>query len=102
MGAGTDKVEARDVFALVVEAEPGGLCEDRRDGKAGAVGGEQFVAEVGRGDVELGDEVLVEVPPREKETVGAQVVELMRTAADLDVPLEVNVSWGHTWAAAKG
>ena len=52
--------------------------------------------------LQVHDEVLVEVPPREKETVGAQVVELMRTAADLDVPLEVNVSWGHTWAAAKG
>ncbi|MFN9954310.1 MAG: hypothetical protein ACK55I_14540, partial [bacterium] len=30
-------------------------------GEAGAMGGEQLVAEVGRGDVELGDEVFVEV-----------------------------------------
>jgi len=29
------------------------------------------------------------------------VIELMRGAADLDVPLEVNVAWGDTWAAAK-
>jgi DNA polymerase I-like protein with 3'-5' exonuclease and polymerase domains len=25
----------------------------------------------------------------------------MRNAADLDVPLEVNVAWGTTWADAK-
>jgi DNA polymerase I-like protein with 3'-5' exonuclease and polymerase domains len=25
----------------------------------------------------------------------------MRHAADLDVPLEVNVTWGTTWADAK-
>ena len=30
------------------------------------------------------------------------VVDLMRNAADLDVPLEVNVTWGTTWADAKG
>lgn len=51
--------------------------------------------------LQVHDEVLVEVPPDEKETVGGRVVELMRDAADLDVPLEVNVSWGDTWAAAK-
>jgi DNA polymerase-1 len=52
--------------------------------------------------LQVHDEVLVEVPPAEKETVGDLVIELMHGAADLDVPLEVNVSWGHTWAAAKG
>ena len=52
--------------------------------------------------LQVHDEVLVEVPPAEKETIGARVVELMHDAADLDVPLEVNVSWGDTWAAAKG
>ena len=61
MGAGADEVEAGNVFALVVEAEPGGLRENGRDGEAGAVRGEEGVAEVGRGDVELGDEVLVEI-----------------------------------------
>ncbi len=29
-------------------------------------------------------------------------MQIMRDAAELDVPLEVNVSWGDTWAAAKG
>ncbi|WP_051062706.1 DNA polymerase I [Ilumatobacter nonamiensis] len=52
--------------------------------------------------LQVHDEVLVEVPPSEKETIGGLVVDLMHDAADLDVPLEVNVSWGDTWAEAKG
>jgi DNA polymerase-1 len=52
--------------------------------------------------LQVHDEVLVEVPPSEQDEIGGLVVDLMRGAADLDVPLEVNVSWGHTWAAAKG
>ena len=48
-----------------------------------------------------GDEVLVEVPEDECDAVGPLVIELMRGAASLDVPLEVNVAWGDTWAAAK-
>jgi DNA polymerase I len=52
--------------------------------------------------LQVHDEVLVEVPEGERDEVGALVVDLMRGAADLDVPLEVNVSWGRTWADAKG
>jgi DNA polymerase-1 len=52
--------------------------------------------------LQVHDEVLVEVPPAEKDEIGTRVIELMHDAAHLDVPLEVNVSWGHTWAAAKG
>jgi DNA polymerase-1 len=52
--------------------------------------------------LQVHDEVLVEVPPEEKDTVGPLLIEIMRNAAVLDVPLEVNVSWGTTWAAAKG
>jgi DNA polymerase-1 len=51
--------------------------------------------------LQVHDEVLVEVPEREREAVGELVVSLMRGAADLDVPLEVNVAWGTTWASAK-
>jgi DNA polymerase-1 len=51
--------------------------------------------------LQVHDEVLVEVPPGEKDTIGEQVIEIMHDAAQLDVPLEVNVSWGHTWAEAK-
>ena len=56
--------------------------------------------------LQVHDEVLVEVPEDEREVVGPLVVDIMRHAADrgddtLDVPLEVNVSWGKTWADAK-
>jgi DNA polymerase-1 len=51
--------------------------------------------------LQVHDEVLVEVPVHERDEVGPMVVDLMRSAADLDVPLEVNVAWGSTWAAAK-
>jgi DNA polymerase-1 len=52
--------------------------------------------------LQVHDEVLVEVPPSEKDTIGKLVIDIMHDAAELDVPLEVNVSWGDTWAAAKG
>jgi DNA polymerase-1 len=52
--------------------------------------------------LQVHDEVIVEVPPGEHDAVGELVVDLMRGAAELDVPLEVNVAWGETWAAAKG
>jgi DNA polymerase-1 len=52
--------------------------------------------------LQVHDEVLVEVPPAEHDEVGELVVDIMRDAAELDVPLEVNVAWGDTWAAAKG
>jgi len=52
--------------------------------------------------LQVHDEVLVEVPTGEKESVGPMVLDLMRGAADLAVPLEVNAAWGATWADAKG
>lgn len=52
--------------------------------------------------LQVHDEVLVEVPPSERAEIGDLVIEIMRGAAELDVALEVNVSWGDTWAAAKG
>jgi DNA polymerase-1 len=52
--------------------------------------------------LQVHDEVIVEVPEDEHDEVGDLVVRLMRDAARLDVPLEVNVSWGDTWASAKG
>ncbi|CAB4899405.1 unannotated protein [freshwater metagenome] len=52
--------------------------------------------------LQVHDEVLVEVPEAERQVVGPMVIDIMRAAAQLDVPLEVNVSWGSTWAAAKG
>ncbi len=52
--------------------------------------------------LQVHDEVIVEVPVSEREIVGPLIIDIMRQAAHLDVPLEVNVSWGDTWAAAKG
>ncbi|HZQ26056.1 MAG TPA: DNA polymerase I [Acidimicrobiales bacterium] len=52
--------------------------------------------------LQVHDEVLVEVPPDERDRAAALTLEAMRGAADLRVPLEVNVSWGATWAEAKG
>ena len=52
--------------------------------------------------LQVHDEVLVEVPEAERDQVGPLVIDIMRDAVHLDVPLEVNVSWGTTWAAAKG
>jgi DNA polymerase-1 len=52
--------------------------------------------------LQVHDEVLVEVPEVEREEAETLVVDLMRHAADLSVPLEVNVARGRSWAAAKG
>jgi DNA polymerase-1 len=47
------------------------------------------------------DEVIVEAPVAEKANVERIVLEVMRGAAQLAVPLEVNAAWGRTWADAK-
>ena len=52
--------------------------------------------------LQVHDEIIVEVPDAEKDQVAALVLPIMRAAASLSVPLEVNVAWGSTWAAAKG
>lgn len=52
--------------------------------------------------LQVHDEIIVEVPEAEHDEVGDLVVGLMRSAVELDVPLEVNVAWGSTWADAKG
>ena len=52
--------------------------------------------------LQVHDEVILEVPPDEEEAAAKAVVEAMRGAADLSVPLEVNLSWGRSWADAKG
>jgi DNA polymerase I len=52
--------------------------------------------------LQVHDEIVVEVVGGEHDAVGALTIETMRDAAELDVPLETNVSWGKTWADAKG
>jgi DNA polymerase-1 len=52
--------------------------------------------------LEVHDDFIVEVPADEHGVVGDLVIDLMKGAAELDVPFEVDVSWGDTLAAAKG
>ena len=52
--------------------------------------------------LQVHDEVILEVPPDEREQVQELVLDGMHGAADLRVPLAVNVSWGETWCDAKG
>jgi DNA polymerase I len=52
--------------------------------------------------LQVHDEVIVEVPPDEEEAAAEVVTEAMTGAADLRVPLTINLSWGDTWADAKG
>ena len=51
--------------------------------------------------LQVHDEVIVEVVEREHDSVGALVLDAMMGAAQLDVPLVVNASWGRSWAGAK-
>ncbi|MDQ6696917.1 MAG: DNA polymerase, partial [Actinomycetota bacterium] len=52
--------------------------------------------------LQVHDEVLLEVPPAEHDAAAELTVETLRGAADLRVPLEVNLSFGQSWADAKG
>jgi DNA polymerase-1 len=52
--------------------------------------------------LQVHDEVILEVPPDEREQADELVLHAMSGAFDLRVPLEVNLSHGASWAAAKG
>jgi DNA polymerase-1 len=52
--------------------------------------------------LQVHDEVLVEVPFDERAAVGELTGKVMRGACELRVPLEVHLSWGPSWADAKG
>ncbi|HEX2383356.1 MAG TPA: DNA polymerase I [Acidimicrobiales bacterium] len=51
--------------------------------------------------LQVHDEVLVELPPQEHDRAAALTAEVMAGAAQLRVPLAVNLSFGVTWADAK-
>jgi DNA polymerase I len=51
--------------------------------------------------LQVHDEVILEVPAVEREAATALVVDAMSDAFTLRVPLEVNLSFGKTWADAK-
>jgi DNA polymerase I len=52
--------------------------------------------------LQVHDEVILEVPPAEEARAGELTTEAMATAAQLSVPLVAEVSWGDSWADAKG
>ncbi|QYG93329.1 DNA polymerase I [Iamia sp. SCSIO 61187] len=51
--------------------------------------------------LQVHDEVILDVEPKEHDAIAALTLEVMRGAADLRVPLEVNLAFGATWADAK-
>lgn len=51
--------------------------------------------------LQVHDEVIVEVPDDEHDVVEELVLETMKHAAQLHVPLEVNAAWGRSWAEGK-
>ncbi|HEX6394874.1 MAG TPA: DNA polymerase I [Acidimicrobiales bacterium] len=52
--------------------------------------------------LQVHDEVILEVPPDEEDAASGAVSDAMAGAADLLVPLTINLAWGDTWASAKG
>ncbi len=52
--------------------------------------------------LQVHDEVVVEVPAGEEEPAERLTRQAMEHAYELRVPLEVEIAWGDTWAAAKG
>ena len=51
--------------------------------------------------LQVHDEVIVEVPPAEHDAIAELTNQVMEDAADLRVPLAVNLSFGRSWAEAK-
>jgi DNA polymerase-1 len=51
--------------------------------------------------LQVHDEVILDVEPSEHDDIAELTLDVMRGAADLRVPLEVNLAFGSTWAAAK-
>jgi DNA polymerase I len=51
--------------------------------------------------LQVHDEVILEVPARERDVAAEVVVDAMMGAAELRVPLTVNLAWGDNWAEAK-
>ena len=51
--------------------------------------------------LQVHDEVILEVHPDESNAIKTMTIENMKSAAELRVPLEVNVAAGPSWAQAK-
>jgi len=86
MNAGIQGLAA-DIFKVALVRVDGGLTAAAMDSRL---------------VLQVHDEVILEVPPAEEDQAAALVVEAMMGACELCVPMEVNLSWGTTWAEAKG
>jgi DNA polymerase-1 len=51
--------------------------------------------------LQVHDEVILEVPPAEHDAIAKLTVQTLAGAAELRVPLEVNLAFGASWADAK-
>ena len=51
--------------------------------------------------LQVHDEVILEVPDDERDRAQELTLDAMHGAASLNVPLDVNVSWGRSWAEGK-
>ena len=51
--------------------------------------------------LQVHDEVLLEVDPAERDAMTEMTTTILSGAAELRVPLEVNLAFGDSWAAAK-
>ncbi len=51
--------------------------------------------------LQVHDEVILDVPPDEHDHAAELTVATLRQAAELNVPLEVNLAFGDSWASAK-
>lgn len=85
MNAGIQGLAA-DIFKVALVRIDRALTEDRR---------------ASRLILQVHDEVILEVPPAEHDAMAADIPAIMGEAFDLRVPLEVNLSFGRTWADAK-
>ena len=50
--------------------------------------------------LQVHDELVFEVPEDKAESLAMRVKEVMEEVVKLDVPLVVNVEWGHNWLEA--
>jgi DNA polymerase-1 len=85
MNAGTQGTAA-DIFKLALVRLDGALADQGLDARI---------------VLQVHDEVLVEAPGAERDTVTAVAVEALEHVVDLRVPLKVSYGWGDSWASAK-
>lgn len=97
---------AADIFKVALVRLDTALCSEtdthqpRRRHRSGVTSADE--GELGRVVLQVHDEVILEVPDGRVEEVSEVVLEALSGAFELEVPLEVNLSVGSSWAEAKG